>query len=122
MPRKFAGVTPGDTLPANQGGGFSSSENARRDRSRAAVAADDQGHIHRLLGPGQVGVHRLRVDRVSQRARPFDQRLQPRAVDDPVESEKPALVLFLVLVLVLFERAGGIVMVKVPTWSLTGTR
>jgi hypothetical protein len=46
---------------------------------------------------------------------------KPHAVDNPVEGEKPVLVLMLVLVLVLPKGAGGMVVEKVPTWSVSGS-
>src|ERR1700682_4237555 len=76
--------------------------NVDRDRGGAAVGADGEAHRHWVRGPGQVGALRLGVERVSQGARPLDQRLQPHAFEDPVEGERPAVV----LALVLFEGAG----------------
>jgi hypothetical protein len=53
----------------------------------------------------KVKLPRLRLERVSQGARPFDQRLQPHAVDHPLKGERSVLTLF-VIMLVLFEGAG----------------
>ena len=50
--------------------------NVGRDRGRATVAADGQGHIHSVLSPGQIRALCPRVERVAQRARRRDPRPQ----------------------------------------------
>jgi hypothetical protein len=88
--------------------------NVGRDRRGAGVAADGQHHLHRVRGSGQIRALCPRVERVAERARRRDPRPQLHAADDPVEAEKPVLMvmlmLVLALVLVLFEgpcRDGG---------------
>jgi len=63
--------------------------NLGRHRSRAAVAADDQGHIHRVLGPGQARARRPRVEKVSQGDLLLDLHVQAHPIDDPSEGERP---------------------------------
>ena len=59
------------------------------DRGRAAVIADGECHRHRVRGPGQIGVMRLRVERVALGPRGLDPHLQVHAIDHPCELERP---------------------------------